>query len=150
MNTPERYAPPRAAVADVATADALLQARPRSVAAAVALLALSLVIAIVSALLDPPITDEPLAMTAMVWGVTLAIAAIELWLLRDIWRRRNWARWWMLVLIAIGLGATAVDFATLMTQTPLVAWLALTSAAASAVAALLLLVSPSSRWFNTR
>lgn len=56
--------------------------------------------------IDPPMADEPLAMTAMTWAITLAMTAIDLWLLGCIWRRRNWARWVMLALLALGLAAT--------------------------------------------
>jgi hypothetical protein len=146
----QRFAPPRAAVADLTAPDALLASRPRSVAWACWLMLASMAIGLVSLLpwVDPPIAAEPVAMTALTWGITLALAAVELWLLRCVWQRRNWARWVMVLLTVLGvvLGVTVIgeDW----TRAPLLAWLGIASSAFSAAAVVLLLVRASSRWFN--
>ena len=148
MTGHERYAPPRAELADPAEADALLAMRPRSVVWGVALWALSLAISLVSMLpfIDSLMADETLAMTAMIWAITLAVTAIDLWLLRCVWQRRNWARWATLALLALDLVATATT--SVEELAPLAAALALAAAVLGVAAALLLLAGPSARWFN--
>jgi hypothetical protein len=147
---PDRYAPPRTDVADITPADVALAARPRSVVAAVALIVLSVAIGIVSALpwVDPPMPGEPMAMTAMIWGITLAFAALDAWLLHAIWQRRNWARWAMLALIAVGAAVVVGTFEEEQARAPLVAALALASTLLNLVAAGLLLAAPSAHWFK--
>jgi hypothetical protein len=145
-----RYAPPRADVADLAVPDPLLSARPRSVVWACVLMLVSMVVAFASLLpfIDPPMPGEPAAMTAMVWGLTLVSLAVDLWLLRCVWQRRNWARW---VIVAIVL-ASATQYMFLIaddwTRAPLVAWMGIASTTLGAVAAALLLTGASSRWFK--
>ena len=151
--TPEpagRYAPPHTDVTDLAVPDALLSARPRSVAWACVLVLVSIVVAFASLLpfIDPPMPGEPAAMTAMVWGLTLVPVAIELWLLRCVWQRHNWARW---VIVAIVL-TSAAQYMFLVTddwtRAPLVAWMGIAAATLSAVAAALLLTGAAARWFK--
>jgi hypothetical protein len=150
MSSSDRYAPPRTDVADLASPDTLLASRPRGVAGACLLMLASMAVSIVSLLpwIDPPLPGEPAAMTAMVWGITLALLAVELWVLRCVWQRRPWARWVMVALtvfgIAVGMPVIAEDW----TRAPLVAWLGITSSALSAVAVALLLARPASRWFK--
>ena len=87
-------------------------------------------------------------MTAMIWGITLALLAVELWILRCVWQRRSWARWVTVALtvfgIAVGMPVIAEDW----TRAPLVAWLGIASSALSAVAVALLLTRPAARWFK--
>ncbi len=150
MNSSDRYAPPRTDVADIATPDALLSSRPRSVAWACLLMLASMAVGLISLLpwVDAPIPGEPAAMTAMIWGITLALLAVELWILHCVWQRRTWARWVMVALtvfgIAVGMPVIAEDW----TRSPVVAWLGIASSALSAVAAVLLLVRPAARWFK--
>ena len=150
MTSSDRYAPPRNDVADVASPDTLLSSRPRSVVWACMLLLASMAIGLISLLpwLDPPIPGEPVAMTAMIWGITLALLAVELWILHCVWQRKSWARWLMLALtvfgIAVGMPVIAEDW----TRAPLVAWLGIVSSALSAVTAALLLARPAARWFK--
>lgn len=89
MTSSDRYAPPRTDVADIASPDALLASRPRSVAWACALMLASMAVGLVSLLpiVDPPLPGEPAAMRALIWGITLAVTAVELWLLRCVWQR---------------------------------------------------------------
>ena len=147
---PDRYTPPRAAVADLTAADTLLATRPRGVAWAVVLLLASLLASVASLLpaIDPPMPGEPVAMTALIWGLTLVFAAIELWLLRCVWQRRDWARWVMVVLtvvsIALSLPVIEEDWA----RAPVVAWLSIATLALGAIAAVLLLLPSSARWFR--
>lgn len=147
---PERFAPPRADVADIAGADPLLAARPRSVVWACAAMLASMVLGLVSLLpvVDPPMPGEPAAMTALLWGVTIAFSVFELWLLQRAWKRRAWARWALIALalagVAMGVGVVEEDWA----RSPLVAWLGIASLAMELVAALLLLARPAARWFN--
>ncbi len=155
--SPDRYAPPHADVMDLVAADTLLAARPRAVVWACVLLLASLVISFIALLpgVDPPIPDEPAAMTAMIWSITLVFTGLELWLLRCVWRRRNWARWLMVALTLFGLAVSVQVIAEDWSRAPLVAWLSITSNVASAVAAALLLARPAARWFikvtpNTR
>jgi hypothetical protein len=151
--TPEssgRYAPPRTDVADPAVADTLLAARPRSVAWACVLMLASTLIGLVSLLpfVDPPIPGEPAAMTALVWGITLAFTAAELWLLCCVWLRRNWARWVMVALTLIGVALGLPLISEDWSRSPLVAGLGIASALSSAVGAALLLMGPSTHWFK--
>ena len=99
--------------------------------------------------IDPPMPGEPAAMTAMVWGLTLVSVAIELWLLRCVWQRRDWARW---VMVAIVL-TSAAQYMFLITDdwtpAPLVAWMGIASTTLSAVAAALLLTCEVGRWFKS-
>jgi hypothetical protein len=150
MNSPDRYAAPRADVADLTAPYALLASRPRSVVWACVLMLASMAIGFVSLLpvVDPPMSGEPAAMTAMVWGITLCVAAVELWLLRCFWRRRNWARWVMVALTVSGIALSVPVIAEDWTRAPLVAWLGIASGAASAVASVLLLAGASARWFK--
>jgi hypothetical protein len=147
---PLRYAPPRTEVADLTPADALLAARPRSVVWACALMLASMAVGFVSLLpvVDPPMPGEPVAMTALIWGITLALVAVELWLVRCIWQRRNWARWVMVALTVASLAASLPVIAEDWTRAPLVAWLGIASSVASAGAVVLLLVRASARWFK--
>jgi hypothetical protein len=146
----QRDAPPRAAVADLASPDALLASRPRSVAWACWLMLASMAVGLVSLLpwVDPPIAAEPVAMTALTWGITLVLAAVELWILRCVWQRHNWARWVMVVLTVLGVVLGVTIIGEDWTRAPLVAWLGIASSAFSAAAVVLLLVRTSSRWFN--
>jgi hypothetical protein len=150
--SPDRYAPPRANVMDLAAADTLLAARPRTVVWACGLLLASLVIGFIALLpvVDLPMPDEPVAMTAMIWGFTLVFTGLELWLLRCVWRRRNWARWVMVALKLLGLAISVQVIAEDWSRAPLVAWLSITSNVASAIAAVLLLARPAARWFKGR
>jgi hypothetical protein len=150
MSSSDRYAAPRADVADLTAPDALLASRPRSVVWACWLMLASMAVGLVSLLpvVDPPIPGEPAAMTAMVWGITLVVAAVELWILRCVWRRRNWARWVMVALTVLGIALSVPVIAEDWTRAPLVAWLGIASSAASAVASGLLLVGASARWFK--
>lgn len=49
----------------------------------------SMAVGLVSLLpiVDPPLPGEPAAMRALIWGITLAVTAVELWLLRCVWQR---------------------------------------------------------------
>lgn len=150
MSSRDRYAPPRTDVADLASPDTLLASRPRSLVWACLLMLASMAVGLISLLpwIDPPIPGEPAAMTAMIWGITLALLAVELWILRCVWQRRSWARWVTVALtvfgIAVGMPVIAEDW----TRAPLVAWLGIASSALSAVAVALLLTRPAARWFK--
>jgi hypothetical protein len=146
----QRYAPPRANVADLAAPDALLASRPRSVVWACWLMLASMAVSLVSLLpfVDPPMADEPVAMTAFIWGFTLAVLAVELWVLRCVWQRRNWARWVMVALTVLAVAMSVPVIAEDWTRAPLVAWLGITSSAFSAAAVVLLLMRASARWFD--
>jgi hypothetical protein len=150
MSSSDRYAAPRADVADVTAPDALLASRPRSVAWACALMLASLVLSFVALLpaVDPPMPGEPVAMTAMVWGITAASTAVELWLLRCVWRRINWARWLMVGLIGFAIASNLSVLEEDWARAPVVAWLNIAVLALIAVAAGLLLVRPSAQWFK--
>jgi hypothetical protein len=150
MSSSDRYAAPRADVADLTAPDVLLASRPRSVVWACVLMLASMAIGLVSLLpvVDPPLPGEPAAMTALVWGITLAVAAVELWILRCVWRRRPWARWVMVALTVLGIALSLPVIAEDWTRAPLVAGLGIASSAASAVASGLLLVGASARWFK--
>ncbi len=146
----DRYAPPRAAVADLEADDTLLAARPRSVVWTVALMLASLVISVVTLLpiIDPPMPEEPVAMTALIWAITLVFAGIELWLLHCLWRRRNWARW---VMVALTVFSTALSVQVIqedLARAPIVAWLGIATLVLGAVAAGLLLAPRAARWFR--
>jgi hypothetical protein len=145
-----RYAPPRTDVADTAAPDALLNARPRSVVLAVALLLASLAISLITLLpfVDPPMAEEPVAMTALIWGITLVFTAIELWLLHAVWRRRNWARWLMVALVVFGTALSAQLVQEDLARAPGVAWLGIAALVLGAAAAGLLLAPPAWRWFT--
>ncbi len=146
----QRYAPPRADVADLTAPDALLAARPRSVVWACGLMLASLTISFVALLpfVDPPMPDEPVAMTALVWGITAVATATQLWLLRCVWRRRNWARWLMVGLIVLAIASNLLVLEEDWARAPVVAWLNFAALALIAVAAGLLLARPSARWFK--
>jgi hypothetical protein len=150
-NPVDRYAPPRTDVIDIAAADTMLAPRPRSVTLACALLLASTVIGLISLLpfVDPPMPGEPAAMTALIWGMTLVFAAIELWLLRCVWQRRNWARWVMVVMTMIGIALSLPVIGEDWARAPLVAGLGIASALLSAAGATLLLAHASARWFKT-
>ena len=147
---PQRYAPPRADVADLTVPDALLAARPRSVAWACGLMLVSIAVGLVSLLpfVDPPLPGEPVAMTALIWGTTFAFTAVELWLLRCVWHRRNWARWVMVALTAVGIALGIPVISEDWTRSPLVAGLGIASTIVSALGAALLVVGASARWFE--
>jgi hypothetical protein len=147
---PGRYAPPRTDVADLASSDALLAPRPLSVVWACWLMLASMVVSLVSLLpfVDSPMPGEPAAMTALIWGITLVFTAVELWLLRCVWQRRNWARWVMVALTAIGVALSLPVIGEDWTRSPWVAGLGIASAVLSAVGAALLLALASARWFK--
>lgn len=144
------YAPPRADVTDLAAPDMLLSARPRSVVWACVLMLASTVIGLISLLpvVDPPVPGEPAAMTALIWGFTLAFTAVELWLLSCVWQRRNWARWVMVTLTLIGIALSLPVIGEDWARSPLVAWLGVASALSSAAGAAQLLAGASARWFK--
>jgi hypothetical protein len=146
----QRYAPPRADVADLATADVLLASRPRGVVWACWLMLASMAAGLVSLLpfVDPPMPDEPVAMTALIWGIALVVLAVELWVLRCVWQRRNWARWAMVALTVLGVALGVPTIQEDWARAPLVAWLGIASSAFSAAAVVLLLVRASARWFD--
>jgi hypothetical protein len=151
MSSADRYAPPRTDVADLANSpDALLATRPRSVAWACWLMLASIAVSLVSLLpfIDPPMPGEPVAMTALIWGMTLVFTAVELWLLRCVWQRRQWARWVMVALTAIGIALSLPVIGEDWTRSPWVAGLGIASALLSAVGAALLLAGVSARWFK--
>lgn len=145
-----RYAPPHTDVSDLVAPDAMLAARPRSVAWACALVLASIVIGLISLLpiVDPPMAGEPAAMTALIWGVTLVFTAVELWLVSCVWQRRNWARWLMVALTLIGIALALPVIGEDWTRSPLVAGLGIVEAVLSALAAVLLLTGPAARWFE--
>jgi hypothetical protein len=146
----QRYAPPRADVADLAAPDALLASRPRSVVWACALMLASLVISFVALLpaVDPPMPGEPTAMTALVWGITVVATMTQLWLLRCVWRRLNWARWLMVGLIVLAIASNLSLLEEDWARAPVVAWLNIVVLVLIAVAAGLLLARPSAQWFK--
>jgi hypothetical protein len=151
--TPEpagRYAPPRADVANAGMPDPLLAARPRSVVWACVLMLASIAVGLVSLLpvVDPPLPGEPAAMTALIWGITLAITALELWLLRCVWQRFNWARWVMVALTMAGIALSLPLIGEDWTRSLLVAGLGIAGIVFSALGAALLLAGPSARWFK--
>jgi hypothetical protein len=150
MSSSDRYAPPGTDVADIAAPDRLLTARPRGVAWACALLLASMAVGLISLLpwIDSPIHGEPAAMAAMIWGITLVFTALELWLLRCVWQRRNWARWVMAALTLIGIALSLPVIGEDWTRAPLVAGLGIAVAVLSAVAAAMLLADASARWFK--
>jgi hypothetical protein len=150
MNSSDRYAPPRTDVADIGAPDTLLSSRPRSVAWACVLLLASMAVGLASLLpgIDPPIPGEPAAMTAMIWGITLALLAVELWILHCVWQRRGWARWTMVALTAFGIAVGIPVIEEDWTRAPIVAWLGIASGALSTVAAALLLARPAANWFK--
>lgn len=147
---PRRYAPPRADVADLAATDALLATRPRSVVWACALMLASILIGLVSLLpvVDPPSPGEPAAMTALIWGITLAFTAAELWLLGCVWQRRNWARWVLVGLALIGIAVSLPIIGEDWVRAPLLAGLGVAGVTFNAAAAALLLAGPAARWFR--
>ena len=147
---PQRYAPPRADVADLAAPDALLASRPRSVVWACGLMLGSIAVGLVSLspFVDPPLPGEPAAMTALIWGITLALTAVELWLLYCVWQHRNWARWVMVALTVTGIALSLPVIGEDWTRSPLVAGLGIASVVLSAIAAALLLAGASARWFK--
>jgi hypothetical protein len=147
---PHRYAPPRADVANLGAADALLAVRPRSVVWACALMLASMAAGLVSLLpvVDPPMPGEPAAMTALIWGITLVFTALELWLLRCIWQRRNWARWVWVALTAIGTTLSVQVIQEDLARAPVVAWLGIATLVLGAIAVGLLLAPPAARWFK--
>jgi hypothetical protein len=144
-----RYAPPRADVADLTAPDALLASRPRSVVWACGLILASMAVGLVSMLpfVDPPMPDEPVALAAFVWGFTLTLFVVELWLLRCVWRRRNWARWVMVALTVLAVAMSVPVIAEDVARAPLLAWLGIASSACSTAALVLLLLPASARWF---
>jgi hypothetical protein len=150
MTSADRYAPPRTDVADIARADALLASRPNSVAWACGLMLASMGVSLVSLLpfVDPPMPGEPVAMTALIWGMTLVFTAIELWLLSRVWQRRNWARWVMVALTLVGIALSLPVIGEDWTRSPLVAGLGIASTVLSAAGAALLLARASARWFR--
>ena len=146
----QRYAPPRADVADLTAPDALLASRPRSVVWACALVLVSLAVSFLALLpaVDPPMPGEPAAMTALVWGITAVATAVELWLLRCVWQRRNWARWLMVALIGLAIASNLSVLEEDWARAPVVAWLNIAALTLIAVAAGLLLARPSAQWFK--
>ena len=150
MSSSDRYAPPRTDVADIASHDTLLPSRPRSVAWACVLLLASMAVGLISLLpfVDPPVPGEPAAMTAMIWGITLVFTALELWLLRCVWQRRNWARWVMVAMTVAGIALSLPVIGEDWTRSPLVAGLGIAGAVLSAVGAALLSLGASARWFR--
>lgn len=150
MSSSDRYAAPRADVADLARPDTLLASRPRSVVWACWLMLASMAAGLVSLLpfVDPPMSGDPVAMTAMVWGVTLVLAAAELWILRCVWQRRQWARWVMVALTVLAVVLSVQTIEEDWTRAPLVAWLGIASSVLSTAGALLLLAGPAARWFK--
>lgn len=147
---PQRFAPPRADVADLAAPDALLASRPRSVVWACELILASIAVGLVSLLpfIDPPLPGEPAAMTALIWGITLALTAVELWLLYCVWQRRRWARWVMVTLTVTGIALSLPVIGEDWTRSLLVAGLGIAGVVFSALGAALLLAGPSARWFK--
>jgi uncharacterized membrane protein YcjF (UPF0283 family) len=111
----------------------------------------SMAVGLVSLLpfVDPPMPDEPVALTAFIWGFALMLLAVELWLLRCVWRRRNWARWIMVALTVLAVAMSVPVIAEDWIRAPLVAWLGIASSVCSAAAVVLLLARASARWFGS-
>jgi hypothetical protein len=150
-NPPDRFAPPGADVADIPRRDGAPEPeRPRAIGAAMALLLASIVLGFISLLpgVNPPQPLESLVASVVVWIIVLGLTALQLWLMRCVWQRLNWARWVLVALILLGLALSLSFINEELTRAPLVAMLNLAGSALDIVAGALLLIGAGARWFN--
>jgi hypothetical protein len=96
---------------------------------------------------NPPQPLESLLASAVVWIIVLGLTALQLWLMRCVWQRINWARWVLVALILLGLALSLSFIDDELTRAPLVAMLNLASSALDIVAGALLLLGGGARWF---
>jgi hypothetical protein len=151
-NADDPFQPPKAAVADVA-AEQLLAARPRSVTLACRLLWATIVVSLLS--LIPGVREDmwtevaamPGAVAVMLGFVGLMLG-LEGWLIHMVSRRHGWARWVLLVLLALGWIITFSDFSASIEQGMAAVIIDLGVGIAEMTAAALLFLSRGSRWFG--
>lgn len=139
------FEPPAAEVADPASAP-----MPSSVRVACTLVLLSLAIGICTLMpgVRPPGPDE----AELPFGFTLAVVAvfggITVWLVQMVRRGRNWGRWVLLGYLALGWWLMLDQLTEDFTLSPLLGFLDIASILIEIVAAVLLFIGASARWFR--
>jgi peptidoglycan/LPS O-acetylase OafA/YrhL len=103
------YSPPKAPVAERDVAEAV--PRPRIINIALVLLAVGVAFAFAREMRFPPI---PLPITFVVITVLVALikSGVIVWIGFAIARRRNWSRWVLLAIAAIGVGNLVLSLTT--------------------------------------
>jgi hypothetical protein len=108
------YSPPGAAVQDPIDRRSV-RPRPAQIALAVRLLWVEFAVSVIQAVCDWAISRDPL-FRAIVVVVSCVTLPLEAWVIQQIWRGRNWARWVAVATVILsllmwwdGLGSTSDD-----------------------------------------
>ncbi len=141
------FRPPQAEVRDPEAGHGPM---PRAVQLACTLVLVSLVIGAVTLL--PGIRPEDPAAEPVPLGFTLAMllffGGITVWLVRVVQRGRNWGRWALLAYLALGWWLGAGQITDDFNGSPLVGLIDIASIVMEMVAAVLLFLTASGRWFR--
>lgn len=145
--TPNPYQPPGSDVADPPVRRSAVPAPVRSACLLIlGGMGLSLLTLIPGLRVqDPELPPMPLWAEALWIGF---FVGLTVWLLVLIQRRQNWARWTMLVLLAIGWIAIASDFPASFMRSPVAGVVDLAVTAMEAFAAWQLFTGAARRWFR--
>ena len=114
--TDSRYAPPLASVADVHGS----QRTPKSVRRACQLFVVSWLLgfAEVAGPFELPPSARSWAFVIGAGAVVVALVFVTVWLIFNVYRGRNWARWTFLLLLAPSVVLGAIEFPGQMAQSP--------------------------------
>ena len=86
-------------------------------------------------------------MFAITVGAYIVFGGLTLWFVRRTWQGRNWARWALLVYLALGWALYAATLADEMTTAPMAALVNMVCVVMEATACGLLFMGTGGRWF---
>lgn len=143
--SPNPFAPPNSNLTRPPDAPAVV---PREIFNAIYLLTVSWVLGLLTLLPGirverPEDAEVPLIVIVLWVGF---ISALMFWFLYSLYRRRNWARWAILALCALGWWSTGTDLQENFTQSPLHALIEIVSVALDLAACRLFLLGDGARW----
>lgn len=141
------FAPPNAEVADPSSARAL---PPREIRNACYLILLSMVLGLVTFVPgirpeQPGASEVPVLFT---FGLVVFFTALTLWLARQIYRGKSWARWAMLVYLALGWWLAGSGLQETFGGSPVAGAIDIVCIAMEVVACGLFTFGGGARWFS--
>ena len=147
------YEPPKSAVEDRLK---VIPPRPTQISLAIRILWLGFIAGLLSLhpwlrgtwWVNPGETTSAAASLAVVIALTLVFSAFFIWLLVRAGRRKNWARWVLLVYLVIGWISVAIDLPETLSATPFAGAIDFLVAMAELWASYLLFLSPGASWFK--
>jgi hypothetical protein len=146
--TTNRYAPPGAEVADPSFPSLVV---PSAVVRACQMFIASLLLGLIASVPGVAGSSQEWAWGSLVAACVLValVGGISVWLTVKIYRGRNWARWVMLVYLAVSWVATFMEFSEGFNRSPVVASVELLTTVIEVVACGLLFFGSGARWFAT-